>query len=236
MRSAFAAALAFCLAAAAPALAADAPHAATLVANGDGQIMATPDIAIVTIGVVSRAPTASAALDANSADLARAIEAIRESGVADKDIRTAGFSVSPVYQPPPARPTGEPLPIVGYQVANEVRVTVRDIARSGGLLDKVVRAGANQVSGIAFDIADRQSAEDAALKAAIAEARRTADLMAEAAGVRLVRVLSVNASANRGPQPVFARAELAAAKAVPVMPGEQAVIANASLTFEIAPK
>ena len=235
MKSALAA-LAFALALASPALAEDAPQPATLIANGDGTVMATPDIAIVTIGVVARAETASAALDSNSASLAKAIDAIKSAGIAEKDIRTAGFSVSPVYQQPPARPNGEPLAIVGYQVANEVRVTVRDVAKSGGLLDKVVRAGANQVSGIAFDIADRQSAEDAALKAAIAEARRTADLMAEAAGVRIVRVLTVSASGNRGPQPVFARADLAAAKAVPVMPGEQAVTANASLTFEIAPK
>lgn len=236
MKSWSAAALSLCLAYAPPALAQE-PPVPMLTANGDGVTMVAPDIAIVSIGVLSRAPTASAALDANSADLGKAIEAIKAAGIADKDIRTTGFSVSPVYAPQPIRPTGEPLPITGYQVANEVRVTVRDIAKSGALLDKVVRAGANQVSGIAFDIADRQSAEDGALKAAIAEARRTGELMAEAAGVKLVRMVNISASANRGPVPMMARADmLGAAKSVPVMGGEQAVTANASIVWEIAPK
>jgi uncharacterized protein YggE len=236
MKSWFAAALSLGLAISAPALAENSPPVPMLTANGDGVTMVTPDIAIVTIGVLSRAPTASAALDANSADLGKALEAIKAAGIADKDIRTSGFSVSPVYAPPPERATGAPLPITGYQVSNEVRVTVRDIAKSGALLDKVVRAGANQVSGIAFDIADRQSAEDAALKAAIAEARRTGELMAEAAGVKLVRVVNISASANHAPMPMMARADFGVAKAVPVMGGEQAVNANASIVWEIAPK
>ena len=115
-----------------------------------------------------------------------------------------------------------------------MRVTIRDIAKSGGILDKVVSAGANQVNGIAFDTADKQSANDAALKAAIAEARRKADIMADAAGVKLARIVSVSTAEGSGP-PVFARMSRAAASA-PVMPGQQAVTTSVSLTFEIAPK
>ena len=205
---------------------------ATLQASGDGSVLVVPDIAIVTIGVTTRGASAGEALRQNSTDLAAVIDTIRAEGVDDRDIGTAGFSVSPIYERRPDGARDDQLPrIVGYQVSNEVRVTIRDIATSGGILDKVVVAGANQVNGIVFDIADRKAAEDAAIEAAIGEARRRGGLMAAAAGVRLTRILTVNANAGGGPQPVFARMEMAAD--VPVMPGEQAVTANASITWEV---
>jgi uncharacterized protein YggE len=100
----------------------------------------------------------------------------------------------------------------------------------------VVTAGANRVSGISFDVADRTTPNDAALKDAIGDAKRKAELMAAAAGVKLVRILSVStAEANGGPVPMF-RAMAASAAPVPVMPGEQQVSVNASVTWEIAPQ
>lgn len=227
------------LAAATFALAPAAGHAEDapvprLQANGSGEVMVVPDIAIVTIGVVSRGADASIALDANSADLTNVIDAIKGAGVAEKDIGTSGFGVNPVYQRD-NQPSDQPARIVGYEVTNQVRVTIRDIAASGGLLDKVVKAGANQVYGITFDIADRKKAAQEAIRVAIADARAKAELMASAAGVRLVRILSIDANENGGAVPMMARAEFAA-KAVPVMPGERGISASASLTFEIAPQ
>src|SRR5690606_13543506 len=96
----------------------------TLNASGEGFVMVVPDIAIVTIGVTTRGESARAALDRNSAETARVIAAIRGAGVADADIGTSGFSVSPVYEERPPRPEGEGgaaglAAIVGYQVVNE---------------------------------------------------------------------------------------------------------------------
>ena len=96
----------------------------------------------------------------------------------------------------------------------------------------MVTAGANQVTGINFDNADRKTPADAALRAAIADARRQAEIMAEAAGVKLGRILSVNANAGQPPMP-YARMDMAMAKAAPVMPGERAVTANATVVWEI---
>lgn len=223
--------------AASPSLAeADAPPVPQLQANGSGEVMVVPDIAIVTIGVTSQAPEASAALAANSADLTRAIAAIRAAGIAEKDIATSGFSIDPVYQQAADRPSDRPPEIVGYRVDNQVRVTVRDIARSGGLLDQVVTAGANRVSGIAFDISDSKAAAEQAIRAAIADARAKGELMADAAGLRLVRILSLNAGDNGGPRPAMAFDMAERAKAVPVMPGERSVSANAQIVWEVAPK
>ena len=219
-----------------PAAAQMSPQVPTLSANGEGTAYVVPDIAIVSIGVTTRGATAAAALAENSADLARVIDTVKGEGVAERDIGTSCFSIYPVYEQPQPMDGVEPGPakIVGYQVINEVRVTIRDIAASGGILDKVVTAGANQVNGITFDNADRKTPADAALADAIRDATRQAGIMAEAAGVRLVRIVNVNASSGGG-MPVFARMEAMAAS-VPVMPGERAITANASVTWEIAPR
>jgi uncharacterized protein YggE len=206
----------------------------TLQASGQGQVMVVPDLAIVSIGVTTRAANAGDALAANSTDLNKAIDAIKGAGVAEKDIGTIGFAVTPIYQTTPRPPTDQPPPIIGYSVTNEVRTTIRNIASSGAILDQVVKAGANRVSGIQFDISDAKASEDAATRAAIAEARHRGALMAEAAGVSLGRMLSVSVSiGNNGPQPVFARAASDFAAQAPVLPGQRAVTANASITWEI---
>ncbi|MEQ8694975.1 MAG: SIMPL domain-containing protein [Bauldia litoralis] len=233
-----AAAFAVLLALSVPALAQQEPRIATLNANGSGAVSVAPDIAIVTIGVVSRAKTAREALDANNADLASVIASIQGEGVKDADIGTSGFSVSPIYEQRPTRSSGdgpeELARITGYQVSNNVTVTIRDVVQSGAILDKVVSAGANQINSIQFDVSDPQKSTDEALAAAIADARRMAELMADAAGVRLVRILDINASGGR---PMFARAEMAdASRMVPIMPGERDVTANANITWEIAPR
>jgi uncharacterized protein YggE len=208
----------------------------SLQANGEGSVQVVPDIAIVTIGVVTRAATAGDALAQNSADLTKVVAAIKAAGVEEKDIGTSGFNVTPLYQTTPRPPADQPPPIIGYSVTNDVKVTIRALATSGAILDQVVKSGANRVNGISFDISDRKSAEDAATKAAIAEAVHRGQLMAEAAGVRLVRILSVTASTGGGgPVPAFARADFAAAPP-PVLAGQRSVTANASISWEVAGK
>jgi uncharacterized protein YggE len=219
-----------------PALA-DGPVTATLTATGTGTTMVVPDIAVVTLGVASRAHTAGAALAQNSTDLAKAIAAIKGAGVAEKDIATSGFAIDPVYaEPKSGEVATAPPAIVGYSVSNSVTVTIRDIAKSGGILDQVVAAGANQVTGISFDIADAHSANEAALKSAIADALGKGALMANSAGVKLVRVLSVATSDSAPPRPMLAAMAMKAAPAVPVMPGQQSVTTSATVTWEIAPQ
>ena len=229
-------ALAAMLAFAGPAAAQMNPQVPTLTANGTGTVYVVPDIAIVSIGVATRAATAAAALSENSAEMSAVIATIEAEGVARRDIGTTGFQVYPVYeQQQPTDGRTEPPRVVGYQVTNEVRVTIRDLASSGAILDKVVSAGANQVNGISFDSSDRKGPADAALADAVADARRQAEIMATAAGVRLVRIVNVNASSGGGP--MFARAEMMAMDAaVPVMPGQRELSANATVTWEIAPE
>ncbi len=215
-----------------PAHAQDAPDRSTLTATGEGQSLMRPDIAVVTLGVVTRADVPTAALAANNAGMNEVIAAIARAGVPDDDVATSGFSIMPVYAQQQPGDDG-PAQVTGYEVSNVVTVRVRNFDQSGDLLDKVVTAGANRVDGITFDIADPQAAQDDAMRQAIADARRKAELMAEAAGVRLGRLLRVEASSN-GPAPVAAYRRLAAAP--PIMGGQQTIAASATLVWEIAPE
>jgi uncharacterized protein YggE len=217
-----------------PAAAQDNPP--TLSANGDATENAAPDIAIVTLGVLTQADTARAALDGNNAEMEKVIQSIRAESIADKDISTSGFSVGPVYAQEGVSPSpNQPPKIVGYQVSNQVRVVIRELNKAGSVLDKVVTAGSNQATSISFDIDDRKAIVDKAIAAAIADATRRAELMAEAAGVRLVRILNVNANEGGGPIMRYSEAAMSA-KAVPIMGGELSVTANAQISWEIAPK
>lgn len=217
-----------------PALA-DEPKPATLTATGEGSIFAVPDIAVVTIGVVSNGRTAQAALAANSSDMGAVIATIKAAGVEDKDVGTSGFSVSPIYPPEREQNADQPAKIIGYRVANDVRVTIRDFAKAGAVLDKVIGAGANQVNGISFELSDRVGPTDRALKAAVAEATRKATLMADAANLKLVRLINLTTEESR-PIP-HGLAPMAFAKAaVPIMAGQQEITADVTAVFEIAPK
>src|ERR1700730_7654324 len=100
------------------------PATATLTAAGEGIALAVPDIAVVTVGVVSNGRTAQAALATNSSDMASVIATIKAAGVEDKDIGTSGFTVSPIYPPEREQNPDQPAKIIGYRVGNDVRVTI----------------------------------------------------------------------------------------------------------------
>jgi hypothetical protein len=230
-------AVALLLALQVPAAAQETPRIAELVVNGEGIVIARPDIATVTIGVVSEAANARAALDANNNNMRNVVSSITAAGVEERDIGTSGFNVEPVYSRPPLRPDGsqENPQIIGYRVSNQVTVRIRNIDNSGAVLDAVVTAGANRLTGIEFGIAEPGRLNDEALRNAIADARRKADLIAQAAGVRLVRVLSISTN-NAFPRPEFdMRLAAASAKEVPILQGERTLSATASIVYEIAP-
>ena len=214
-----------------------APNArrATLSVSGEGTASAAPDQATLTSGVVSEGKTAREALDANSAAVATMIAAIKAAGVEGRDVSTSGFSVQPQYAP--QKKDGDPLHIASYQVTNSVTVRLRDLGKLGDLLDQLVTNGANQIGGIAFDIAEPGKLEDAARAEAVKDARHQAETIAQAAGVRLVRVVSISGEAGPRPMPrmmmMAARAEKM--DSVPVEAGETQIRASVSVVYEIEP-
>lgn len=212
-----------------------ASRRATITVSGEGKASAVPDMATLSSGVVSEGKTAREALDANSGAVAQLIEAIKAAGIEARDIATSGFSVQPQYAPP-KKDSNEAPHIAGYQVSNNVTVRVRDLGTLGDLLDQMVTKGANQIGGIAFDISKPEALEDTARAAAVKDARHQAGIIAEASGVRLVRVISIASEGGPRPMPRMMMASAMKAEAVPIEAGESEIRAGVTITYEIEPR
>lgn len=196
--------------------------------TASGKVYAAPDKATVQIGVNTQSKSVSEALKQNSQDTTAVIEQVKGLGVDAKDIQTSNFSISPTYD--------ESYTVVtGYQVSNTVMVTIRDLSQTGALLDGVVEAGANNITGLSFDIADPTELQAEARAQAIVNAKLKAEQMAEAAGVSLGEIISINESISYG-QPMYAmeRGMVAAdAMQVPVETGQQQISVDVSISYRI---
>ncbi len=208
----------------------------TIVVSGEGRISAAPDMAEVSLGVVSEGPTAGEALKTNNASMAALQETLKEGGVAAKDFQTSNLSVQPRYsQPDGNRPQrGEFVPrIVGYSVTNTVQVKVRGLDKLGELLDKVVSAGANQMYGISFRIDQSKALLDEARRQAMADAKRKAEQLCGEAGMVLGNPISIQESGGSAPlmpRPMM-RGMAMAADAVPIASGEQELGVNVQVVY-----
>ncbi|MBT8475750.1 MAG: SIMPL domain-containing protein [Alphaproteobacteria bacterium] len=201
--------------------------------SGEGRVEAVPDMATVRLGVTTQAPGAREAIDDNSRAMAAVLDRLAGLGVAERDIQTQGFSVSPRWE----NRSNAPARIAGFVAQNRVAIRVRDLDALGGILDAVARDGANSFDGLSFGLQEPGPVQDAARRAAVADARARAALYAEAAGVELGRLLSlgdVGAGPQPGPMPM-ARAEMAmVSDAVPMAAGELSITAQVLMVFEIA--
>ncbi len=207
----------------------------TMSVTGTGEISAAPDIAYIETGVVSEAATAAGALEANTGAMNAIFEGLAGMKIARADIQTSQFSVSPVYDEPPARPDGTRAApkIRAYQVTNQVTVTIRKLDTLGATLDRLVQLGSNRLDGIRFSIARPEPLLDKARADAVADALRKAKLYADAAGITLGQVVSISEGADYAPRPVYMKAMMAEAAPVPVAAGTQQLSASVNLVIEI---
>lgn len=212
----------------------DGPLPRLIAVSGLGEVKTRPDMAIISTGVVTEGPTAKDALAKNNAAMAAVIAALKAAGVAEDDIQTSNFSVSPKY--PPYQPNQTTAPrIVGYTVSNQVSAAVKDLKKLGAILDTLVQSGSNQMNGISFDVAEPKPFLDEARKKAVADARAKAELYAAAAGVSLGKVVQISETgAVVPPMPMFDKRAMATeAASVPIAAGQQTISANVSITYEI---
>ena len=205
----------------------------TITVNGQGKAFAPPDMATVQTGVVTHGVTAGEALSANSQVMEKIMDVLKGHKLASKDIQTSSFHVTPDYRRD-ERGRREPE-IVGYRVTNQVGVRVRNLPDLGQVLDALVQAGSNQVSGIRFGIDDPAGALNQARNRAIADARSRAELYAKAAGVRAGRVLAISEQQVQLPGPQHLARGLAAEalSSVPVAPGEHEFHVSINVVFAL---
>ncbi len=202
--------------------------------SAEGRVDAAPDIATISLGVVTQGETAAAAMAANTERLAVVLEQLRAGGIAERDLQTSGLSLGPQYQ---HYRDGAAPRITGYEASNQLTVRVRDLSGLGGVLDKAIGDGANSFNGLSFGLADPQPALDEARVRAVHEARRKAEMMAAAAGQKLGALLSLDESGGGAPQPMYRmRAEAASASAdVPVAGGEVSYSVTVSAIWKLEP-
>lgn len=209
------------------------PTEARIVVSGEGSVSVRPDYAQVRSGVTTRAKTVKEAVDANSKLMAAVIAALKDAGIADRDIQTSRFSIQPVYAP--QEPRTEPR-LTGYSVSNQVTVTIREIGKVGDVLDRAIAAGATDAGNIAFLVSDPSKALDQAREAAVADARRKAEVYARASGIKLGRVEWITEDSGFAP-PVPMRAQggsAAMAAPVPIASGEDTLRVRVTVGFDVA--
>jgi uncharacterized protein YggE len=208
----------------------------SLVMVGEAEQVGTPDLALVTLGVTRDGKTASQALRATTQAMRNVLDAVRKHGVDPRDIQTSGLSVQPRYERPPQRPGGDDrVSIVGYSASNQLSLRARRLESLGELLDDVVAAGANDIRGLSFDVADRAKLLDEARIRAVEDAKRKATLYADAAGIRLGAIINVQEeSIEHEPRQMAAARAGPSAAPVPIEAGEITLRARVRMTWRIA--
>ena len=209
---------------------------------GEGKVSAKPDVARINATVFTQRPLLKEAQEENSRKSEAVVAYLKNQGVEDKDIKTTGYNIYPQYSyPRPCYgticPVEEDVPkIVGYQVRNSLEITVRDLAKAGGILSGLVNAGVNEVSGINFTIDQPDALRAEARKKAIDDASAKAEKLARDLGQRLGRIVSFSESGGFPPPIFLGRAEFdgkGGGGAEPaIQPGENEVIVNVSITYE----
>jgi hypothetical protein len=174
----------------------DLPAEHTITVSGVGLVSAEPDVADVMIGVSVTRPAVKDARAEAAAAMTAVVAAVKQAGVADKDIRTVSLNLNPVQ-----RYDGNVPKLIGYEFANTTRVTVRDLEKVSAVVDQAAAVGATTIQGIAFRIDDPTKIEARARELAMANARDRADALARAAGVAIKGVAAIAEDMGGGPMP-----------------------------------
>lgn len=233
--------LAFCLTLATPlALASPTARAAqtsaTLLAvEAEGSVQRAPDIARISTGVSTQAADTQSAMRQNAEEMRKVLDALKNAGIAGRDIQTDGISLSPQYR----YRENQPPRLSGFQANNRVSVKVRELEKLGSIMDILVRAGANELHGPAFELDNPEAARDEARRLALAEARRRADTYARELGLTVRRIVSIDEGNQLATLPVplamaaRAKGEMMADSSTPVAAGESDIRVRLAVVFEL---
>ena len=195
--------------------------------TGEASVSVAPDIVVIHVGVTSQGKTAREASLANGNQMTAVLAAIKDAGIASGDVETSRLSLQPQYDP---KQTGAAR-LIGFQVNNQVTVKIRDIDKLSAVLDRAIAAGANEMSGSEFVVSEQAKLLDQARAAAIADARRKAELYANAAGMKVGRVMAISEEGSVPPLRLYQPMRAGAAPAI--APGEQTLRAVVTVSYEL---
>jgi uncharacterized protein len=207
----------------------------TITIQGQGKVSGKPTLALVDLGLFSEGKEVKAVQDQNSTKVNSIIAAMKEIGIAESDIQTANYSISPKFDYKDGGST-----LVGYIVSQSVSVKVRDLTKVSTVLSRAGQLGLNQVNGVQFTIDDPSELQQQARKKALQDARNKAQELADALGVDLARVVTFAESSNNMPPIAYGKSYnealgvgMGGGAAPDIQAGSLDVFSHVSVTFEI---
>ncbi|MBI5563693.1 MAG: SIMPL domain-containing protein [Chloroflexi bacterium] len=211
--------------------AATATEGRTITVVGGGTASGAPDRATAQLGIETQSTTPEQATRANNDQMTKLIEALKAAGIDEKDIQTTYYSVytEQRYKPETGEATGESI----YHASASVSVTIRDISQVGPVLDKAVAAGANNISGVSFSVADTTRLEADAREKAVADARARAADLARLFGVQVGDVIEISEVVSSSAVPLFDRATGLGGGGAPIQPGQLSISTQLQVTFNV---
>ena len=205
----------------------------TFSVSGEGKVTMLPDIAVISVGVTAQANTVTKVQQDLNTKINAMSAAIKKLGIDEKDIKTTYYNISPTYDY-----SASSQRITGYQANSNLTIKVRKIDTVNGVIDAATAAGANEVSGVHFDVDDKTKAENQAREAAVADAKSKAEAAAKAAGFKLGRVINYSEGGGSSPRPMM----FDEAKSLPIAgggeptqvePGSSELSVSVTLSYEI---
>lgn len=199
---------------------------------GRAEVKVKPDMASIVFGVETNAPTARQAQSQNAEIMNRVIARLKSSGIAQEDMQTSNFSLRPVYEWRTNKEESSQV-LVGYRCNNSVKVVVKDIAKTGTVIDYAVEAGATNVQSLSFGVLDPQVHQDEALALAVENVRVKAEVMAKAAGVEIIGInrISDGSSVISVPSAIGRFDDAYSDMATAIEPGEITIIGTVNIEF-----
>lgn len=202
--------------------------------NGEGKVLAKPDVAVVILAIVTEADTSKQAQDENSKKSKAVVDFLKKQKVDEKDIKTSGYNIYPQYK----YPQFDKPQIIGYQVNQTLEVKIRDLDKVSLILDGVVEAGVNQVNSLGFQVDNPEDLKAKARQMAIEDARKKAAELKGQLGIKLGRIVNFSEGFTGVPPPIFLEARAFGkggfggdGPEVPV--GENEIRVSVTLTYQI---
>ncbi len=200
--------------------------------SGTGTISATPDVAYISVGVVTENADAGKALAENNSRMERAFKLLDERGIKKSELQTSRFSIEPRFLNPKSGDQGG-VKLSGYVVTNQLTVTVYDKSLVGQIINDLTKDGVNRIDGIVFGIRDREALQDKARLLAIQDARKKAEQMAAALDITVGKVKEVSEGGFRPMPEMTYQARMLDASSTPVAEGEKKIVSQVHVVFEV---
>lgn len=199
---------------------------------GEGKVVTTPDVAVLTVGVIANGTSVKQAQDQVNLAINKVSEAIKKTGVSEADIQTTNYGINPNYDYSNGKQR-----IVGYQANANLSLKVKNIDNVNKVIDEATANGANQVGNVAFEVTDQLALQNQAREKAVADAKQKAEQAAKVAGFKLGRIVNYNEDFGNtpGPMPMMRTMGNVADEKVQtnIESGSSEVVVNVTLSYEI---